>query len=192
MGGFLKISSIQDSTVKQLAEQSNVETQNDTLDTQKENETFTNLVISAFSKGQITTDVAKKYISDSNNVFSAKDNTRKAYVDEALKCIQEFNDSEISNESSTLSDKMMNELDKNGDNYIGHWIKSSAECEQIKAETNQLLKKANQLTKKFNNMYDKADKLLEEIDNGNKKGSQHINKSTNNNNNKTRHLNRNG
>ncbi|MCQ2740197.1 MAG: hypothetical protein MJ237_08250 [bacterium] len=92
MANFLKISLIEDSTVKKYAKQANNETlDNDTIDTQRENDTFTNLIIKAFSKGEITTNTAKKYINASNSVFIQNNEIRKAEVGAIIEGI-ELND----------------------------------------------------------------------------------------------------
>ena len=77
--GYLKVSAIQDNIIKKIAENSNKETKNDTIDTQSEWKSLMSGIASAFGSGEITYDVAKKYVDLSSSIFAKSNRLDKAY-----------------------------------------------------------------------------------------------------------------
>lgn len=76
----LKISTIEDSTVKHLAQNSNVETDtNDTIETEQEWKMFMYNIAEAFGSGKISYKVAKKYVDLSSSIFIENNDVNKAY-----------------------------------------------------------------------------------------------------------------
>lgn len=77
--GYLKVSVITDSDIKKIAEASNTETKNDTIDTKSEWHSFLSGIANAFGAGKITYDVAKKYVNQSSSIFTQSDKLNNAY-----------------------------------------------------------------------------------------------------------------
>ena len=77
--GYLKVSVITDSDIKKIAEASNTETKNDAIDTKSEWHSFLSGIANAFGAGEITYDVAIKYINQSSSIFTQSDKLNNAY-----------------------------------------------------------------------------------------------------------------
>ena len=79
MTGYLKVSAVQNSDIKKIAEASNTETKNDTIDTKSEWHSLLSGIAKAFGAGEITYDVAKKYVNLSSSIFIQNDRLNNAY-----------------------------------------------------------------------------------------------------------------
>lgn len=77
--GFLRVSAISDGNIKKIAEASNTETKNDTIDTKSEWRSLLSGIAKAFGAGEITYDTAKKYVDLSSSIFTQKDRVNNAY-----------------------------------------------------------------------------------------------------------------
>ena len=80
------------------------------LETQNEWKTFMSGIAKAFSNGEITYDIAKKYANLSSSIFSSKSNSNKAYAKgfiEGLDTVHNYSGSRLSRKIQTFIDNLM-------------------------------------------------------------------------------------
>ena len=161
MAVYLDYNTINDSSsIKLLAQECNIETtDNTTIDTNKELSKFISGIVSLFSKGSITVDIAKKYIGNSSSLFCQNNEYINAYTKGILGGI----DVEHNEHSSRLSRWLCNSeiiqhnIEYTGNQYIHQYYDK---------KFNKLNSESQQLTVKYKesegNEKDKYYTLLQE------------------------------
>ena len=174
--GFLKISAVQDSNVKQIAQNSNIETKdNDVIETNREWKAFLNGIAEAFANGSIAYDVAKKYVNLSSSVFERRDECAKGYKDgfcNGLNIIHEIYGSRPERWIANMYNKVFGKPGLSKETILSSAENREAQAELIKSQKeliktqkaliesyNKTLESARNLSKSYNDAIAKAKQL---------------------------------
>ena len=131
---YLNFATINDSDIiKKIGEKSNTETKNNTtIDTEGEWKSFLSNIVSAFCAGDITYEIAKKYIGESSSIFEKQNQYNQAFTSSIKESIDELHDKN----NTRIARKIYNFFEPNTPNEVMHWAGIMGELARDKERKN--------------------------------------------------------